>query len=460
MLAYAALAVYFHKCYFHWLRSSRNLSNVILIPVLVLLVYLYWRTYRLIAAHPEVGAKMIGCCGMLVALVASMIPSFYSSDLFSYINIGWLQVKYGANPYCLLIAGVAGLDKDPMLTPVWTLVPCLYGFAFTHLSRLVCQLSDGQLQRAVLFFKALAFATWLVGSILVYNGAKKFEVRRPDLSLFLYLFSPLLLLHTLSGCHNDIFMVVPTMASFLSAASNFVFLAVPLLVVGISIKYAWILALPFLLLFVLRRFGWKAICMNAVLGIGVFVSLGWHYRSDWHSVRWHELLYTLTLPANSFIATIDNLLRCLPLSVFAGDVEQRNLVTSKIISSVKVALVLLLFYLGSSLFYNAWKKRELTLRTCVERSLLLVMVLVCFVGGKFYPWYVIMFFPMCLWLPETSMLRKIGITLSLTQLFAVTFIGHGHANNFVLLTAVPVLILLRKELPITFKMIGRRHTRV
>ncbi|HEY9760213.1 MAG TPA: hypothetical protein V6C97_33965 [Oculatellaceae cyanobacterium] len=387
---------------------------------------------------------MVVFSGLLTGLVASTIPSFYSSDFLTYINTGWQQAKYHANPYCLLLAGTAGIDKDPMFTPVWTLSPSVYGFAFAHLERIACQIGGGDLPRTIFVFKGLTFLGWLAVGAAVYYGAKRFKVSRPDLSFYLYLFNPLLMLHTLSGAHNDIFMVLPVMAAFLCVMTNARFLTIPLLVLGASIKYVWLIALPFLLLLLQKNFGWKAVVVNALAGIGTFISLGWYYQCDWHQVRWQEMFYNLALQANSLSATVENLLRCLPLRFFSGQPEQRTAAISTIVSGVKVCSAAGFFALCGRLLYTVCKKGETTLQDTVEKSLLLVVVLVCFVSGKFYPWYVVMFFPLCLWLPEGSLLRKIGITLSLTQLFAVTFIGHGHANNFLLLTAAPVFVLLWK----------------
>lgn len=439
---YGGFAVYFQKYYFHWLRSSRNISNIVLIPGLVLVVFLYWRSYRLLKDNRDMETKIVVLSGLLTGLIASTIPSFYSSDLLTYINYGWQQAKYHANPYCLLLAGTAGFGKDPMFTPVWTLVPAVYGFAFAHLTRIVCQIGGGDLLRTIFVLKGVTFLAWLAVGAAVYYGAKKFKVSRPDLSLYLYFFNPLLMLHTLSGGHNDIFMVLPVMAAFLSVEANTLFLTIPLLVVAATIKYVWLIALPFLLLLLLKNFGWKAVVVNVLAGIGVIVGLGWYYQCDWHQVRWQEMFSNLTMQANSLAATVENLLRCLPLRFFSGQPERRADAIALIISCIKVPFIAGFVGLCSWLLYTVCKKRKISLQEALEKSLLLVVVLVCFVSGKFYPWYVVMFFPLCLWLPEDSLLRKVGLTLSLTQLFAVTFIGHGHAANFLLLTATPVFILV------------------
>jgi hypothetical protein len=68
------------------------------------------------------------------------------------------------------------------------------------------------------------------------------------------------------------------------------------------------------------------------------------------------------------------------------------------------------------------------------------MIAVHIVSGKFYPWYIAMYFPLALWLPASNVFRKIAIVLSCTQLFAFTFIGHGHLNNFLFLTALPLAL--------------------
>jgi hypothetical protein len=99
------------------------------------------------------------------------------------------------------------------------------------------------------------------------------------------------------------------------------------------------------------------------------------------------------------------------------------------------------------LFGKALKSgKDYSAQAMLQDSLLLALLAVCVVSSKFHPWYVLMFFPVALWLPERSELRKLAITLSCTQLFAITYLGHSGGINYVLLTATPLLFFLRRFL--------------
>lgn len=274
IIVYAIFAVYFAFGYSRASYFLRDLSNVVLLPGLVILLAAYWRGYRVIGEYRSLGALRIFVSGAVLGFVALLVPDFYSSDLMSYLNYGWQQAGYNINPYVLMLVATPGYGTDPMFAKVWDLCPFPYGFAFAHIVRLVCQLGHGNQALTVQLFKCLNYFVFMALGGIIYEGAKQLRLPRPELSMYLFMASPLVLLHSLCGGHNDIIMVFFVMLSLLFAALNMFALVLPFLIVGVLVKFVWLFALPFVLLYILRRAGIAAVAVNLVTGGLTFAAFG------------------------------------------------------------------------------------------------------------------------------------------------------------------------------------------
>jgi hypothetical protein len=80
----------------------------------------------------------------------------------------------------------------------------------------------------------------------------------------------------------------------------------------------------------------------------------------------------------------------------------------------------------------------------VSLSVLLSIVLVCFVSSKFYPWYQGMLIPLALCLQPGHWLRVLVISLSWFQMLSFTFIEQAHILNYVIMTVVPAWWVIRR----------------
>jgi hypothetical protein len=436
---YAIFCIYFSFGYSRASYFLRDLSNVVLVPGLSVLLFAYWRGYCVLKEQPSLGVSRTFFFGAVTALVALLIPDFYSSDLLSYVNYGWQQAGYHINPYVLMLVATPGFGTDPMFTKIWELNPFPYGFTFAHIARFVCEIGHGNQQYTVHLFKWLNFCVFLVLSVVIYVGAKRLKLPRPDLSMYLFMGSPLLLLHCLCNGHNDIVMVFFVMLSFLLAAFNVLAVVLPLLIVGALVKYVWLFAMPFVLLYLFRRAGWKMVVVNLFVTVVAFVCLAWSYIGDWRDFQWQVLKHNLDVNANSLPAVIFNLSRATEQVIYGrGPLPGFDAGLDAVISATKLGLFVSFVGFAVCLLCRAFKdKSSYTLSRVIEICVLGTMIATCLVASKFYPWYVIMFFPVALWLPQRSELRRLAIMLSCTQLFAITFLGHGHVLNFVLLTCVP-----------------------
>ena len=69
------------------------------------------------------------------------------------------------------------------------------------------------------------------------------------------------------------------------------------------------------------------------------------------------------------------------------------------------------------------------------------VIAICVGSGKFYPWYVGMFFPMALLLEEEHWMRELALVLSLTELLHFTPLQRQPITTYLLSTAVPLVVV-------------------
>ena len=65
--------------------------------------------------------------------------------------------------------------------------------------------------------------------------------------------------------------------------------------------------------------------------------------------------------------------------------------------------------------------------------------LICIASPKYYAWYLGMFYPLALWLPEGDRLRRVILAVTSAQLLSLTFVAQAHFLNVVLMLVVPMI---------------------
>jgi len=426
----------------HGAEHNALITNVMLVCGLTCLLLAYWRGFETAKQYPAVGVKRIALFGIAASVFALCVPDFHSKDLFSYVAPGWQQLHYHLDPYVTTVSETSGYGTDPMLTNYWADNPFPYGFVFAHVTRTICQVGQGNLVLTMQLFKILNWFVYAALGAVVYFGAKRMPVERRDLSLYLYMWSPLLLLQALSNGHNDILMPLLIMLSVACVSDRRFVLAAPLFVAGVLVKYLWLFALPFLLIYVWQRGRVKAVVTACAVGMVALFALSWPYIQDWRTIRWKLMGENLGCLCNSLAAAVHDL----GISVNAVMFHNRPPVwfNPGWEAAERVThLVLIAGFAGFAgwMLFKAVKERQsVTLNAVLQNSLLAMMLWTCLISPKFYPWYLVMFFPAALWLPDRSELRRLVLILTGTQLFAFSFLGQSHIINFVLLSGIPLAL--------------------
>jgi hypothetical protein len=173
------------------------------------------------------------------------------------------------------------------------------------------------------------------------------------------------------------------------------------------------------------------------LAAGAFAAISWQYIWDWRSYRWEQIAINVSLCCNSFQAAVHDAAMQFEKVVLHNHAVTESTVAPlmlgcKFLLTGSFALVLLYFF-----FRSVFQRQYLTPTRLIWLTTLSTMLWVSLVSPKFYPWYQVMFFPVALWLPEKSELRRLAILLTCSQLFAFTFLGKSHISNYVVMTVLP-----------------------
>ncbi len=233
-----------HAPVIHQLRETPAVALVIAYAGLALLVVAWLFLGRLVGTPGGPRLRSLLVTLGLWALPLCLAPPMFSKDVYSYAAQGWL-VQQGSSPYFWGPAAVPGPFLDDIGT-MWRHTPAPYGPVFLLLARLTVGVGGGHVVPTVLTLRLVA----LVGVGLLVRYVPRLAVHcgvAPDRALWLALLNPLVLLHFVSGAHNDALLVGLVVAGLVLALDRRPALGVVACALAVLIKApAAALALLFL----------------------------------------------------------------------------------------------------------------------------------------------------------------------------------------------------------------------
>ncbi|WP_373531013.1 hypothetical protein [Vampirovibrio sp.] len=368
------------------------------------------------------------CGGLLI-----WVTPFHSSDIFGYLNRGFQQSVFHTNPYVTTIAQIPHWQDSHLLHAHWIDNPCPYGFFFARLAEWLTGWAGHSFISAFLLFKTLNWFLLLGTTGLIAHIGARLELKRPWLAAYLFGANPLVLLHAMGNGHNDIAMAFLLMASLACLLSErFRWISLPLLTLSILTKYATLLALPFVVIYLFRQKAYKALLLGAALS---FLLTGWlanGYIDAHQPWQWRDMLDNAGKPQHSIISMLESLVYY-PLKWLH--------LPAKALSEGFLKILKPLFW---SLFigFYGWRifqclRAKITEAAVFYEIALVTLVMIAFVSAKFHPWYPVMFLPLTLLLPEKSKLRQFTLIFCLFQLAGFTVFQNLPVLNVVILTLVP-----------------------
>ncbi|MET0424315.1 MAG: polyprenol phosphomannose-dependent alpha 1,6 mannosyltransferase MptB [Actinoplanes sp.] len=225
-----------------------------------------------------------------------------SYDAYSYACQGWQQ-SAGLNPYA---GGVdlLGCPWREAVAPTWLASPAPYGPVFLVLAAVAAKLG-GSLTGTIALLRVIAVLGVALIAVCLPALARRSGVP-PERAVWLVLACPLVPIHLISGAHNDAVMVGFLLAALVLADRRRLVLAGILLGLAVGVKATALVALPFMMLIVVRRWRAAAVLTAAVAGtlavvsVGAGLGLGWikGLAGSGISVQW-------TAPPTAVGMTID-----------------------------------------------------------------------------------------------------------------------------------------------------------
>jgi hypothetical protein len=400
---------------------------------LLVMVGVYWRGYALVQSTGSRALPTVVVFAGIFALLALWLPPFELSDLRAYANDGWMQHHYGLNPYTRLISAAPGWQHDPMFTQQWEQEGCVYGFLFALLTRGIATIGGGHLALTVLLFKVTSVAGYAATAILIRAIAARIALARVDLALYLYLWSPLIVVHELANGHNDLVAALFVMLSIWFAAAELPFMVLPMLIASAMIKPLAEVILPFGFLYVARRSGLFRALVSTAAAAALFIACSIPYRGDWTPLPRKMFLrvlfgpnYSLASSAYWMVAAANKLFSLGAIYRWASD------------ASIVVFLFAGGFLLAAALVRFAANSRP-TVHDLAAVAVLAQAILILVATANFGPWYLAAILPTALVLAPGHWLRRLALALSISWMWYFTALGDLRILNALIMTGVPMV---------------------
>ena len=410
-------------------RGERNLRRGLGMAFPLALLGIQYACWRLLRRGQRPTCQTLWATFLVMAGAALVIPAFHSSDTYAYAQAGRLQTTYDASPYVHLPSDVDGFERDPYYTTTWQDTPCVYGPAFALIARGTVSLAGDDAARARWLFRLwnVALLALLVAWLLRWHDSDP-ESRT---ATWLLASSPLLLLHFIGNGHNDLWMTVPLAGALLALRARRPLLVLPLLAVATTAKFVALLALPFLLVALVRRHGATRTALSLVLGVATGLLVSAPYLGQFSEFKFNAIGAALGRPASSLIANV------LLLTDEAGAPWPALGPLAQGLHALAVA-ALVVWQLAAQRRHLQADPRRDTDTTLAATTTVLALALAV-VSPTWAPWYLGLLLPLALALPASSHIRTLTWALSLTWTLGFSPLGRIRDFDALLLT-LPVLI--------------------
>ena len=171
-----------------------------------------------------------------------LAPPMFSRDVYSYYVQGRLFAA-GSDPTTMGVASIPGWFQDGA-DPMWAEAPTPYGPAFLAIERAIATVAHPNAYLAGLMFRIVCLAGVVLLVIFVPKLASLHGVD-PGRAMWLAVLNPLVLMHFISGAHNDALMVGLVVAAFWFAMTCRCIWGGVLIGAACAVKPIAIIALPF-----------------------------------------------------------------------------------------------------------------------------------------------------------------------------------------------------------------------
>jgi alpha-1,6-mannosyltransferase len=210
-------------------------------------------------------------------------PPLLSTDAFTYLSAGRLQVLHGVNPY---VHGPVVRPQDPgfgWTGLIWADTPTVYGPVFTLLTAGLVPLG---LAGGLWSLKLIACLSAIACAWLTWSIAE--ELGRPRMQAMLFVaLNPIFMVYAVAGAHNDLLMLAIALLGVRFAIRTQPKAAGAALALAVAIKVTGLLILPFVVVAARERrdgAGRRVVASFAAVSLVVAVIGTLFYGFDWLAV--------------------------------------------------------------------------------------------------------------------------------------------------------------------------------
>ncbi len=203
----------------------------------------------------------------LISVILILIFSYnaLSHDIFNYLFNARMVVMYQTNPHTHIALEFPSDDWTRFMHNTHT--PAPYGYGWTVLSLVPYAVGFGKFNPSYYAMKILmvggfVLMWWVMeklAKVAKLDGVKNFQKLK-----WLFFLNPLVLIETFSSGHNDVWMMGPALLSCVIALKiqqkdslrkkvGYVFIAIIVLAISASIKFATLILAPVLILLIITR---------------------------------------------------------------------------------------------------------------------------------------------------------------------------------------------------------------
>jgi alpha-1,6-mannosyltransferase len=176
-------------------------------------------------------------------VIMAIAPPLMTTDVFSYLMYGRMDVIYQINPYVHGPHAIAYDSYYPFVGAQWAYTPTAYGPLFTGISALMGHL---HLRTATLIYKLITVACSLIAIGGVAKAAQRLG-RDVGQAVLLVGLNPVLIVYAVGGSHNDMLMMAALCWSVAALVAHRARTAGGLLMTAVAVKLTAGVLLPFAL---------------------------------------------------------------------------------------------------------------------------------------------------------------------------------------------------------------------
>jgi hypothetical protein len=388
--------------------------------------------------------RVIVVFAAIFGFVGFIAGPFDSTDVFYYMAQGWEQHHYRGNPYSQVLRDIPEGLNDPMIASRWMELnrnpwldePLPYGFAFAIVARTIAWLGGGNWLFTLGLFSLLNLAIHGLMAYLLWKIAPLIPGTDPRLVLYLYTWSPLIVLQFLVNSHNDLIMASLILLAFYMIVAKRDVWALPALVAAGFVKYLAFALVPFVLAYLVRKRAWKQIVVTVTLSLILTAVVSAPYVGAISTFKFAQIYEQFAESSGSLHAFLTFSARA--VSRLAA-VEEFEIAAFSRMSKILLWSIVGLFTLYQ--LRRAWAGRRYTPKEIATRWTSVLFAIVFIGSSQFYSWYIGILFPLSLLGAGRSVLTDIVVMLSGTHLL-FAFLRGKAIGYFLISTAIPITVIL------------------